>query len=150
MGCGSVVNDVPLITPVTLAGAAPPPAGGTLVSGNYVLSSLTFYLSGATCTPPALRTSAVFNLYVTSASRGSIEEDTNQTTSLSNIKDSRDTVQYTVSDSALSLHYDCNGALSAFSRNAADPVSFTATAGEIWTFGPNASCGVSVSVFTRR
>jgi hypothetical protein len=150
VGCGSVVNNVALITPVTSASAPPTPAGGTIVSGTYVLSSLTFYLNGATCTPPSLKTSAVFNLYAASATSGSIEEDTNQSTDISTIKDSRATIKYTVADTTLVLHYDCNGALSAFSRNGQSPLSFTATASEILAFGPNGSCGVSVSVFTRR
>jgi hypothetical protein len=141
---------VPLITPVTSASAAPTPAGGTPVSGTYVLSSLTFYLNGATCSPPEIRTSAVFNLYAASATSGAIEEDTNQTTSISNIKDSRDTLRYAVTDTSVALDYDCTGALSAFSRNAETPMSFSATASEIRAFGPSGSCGVSVSVFTRR
>ena len=150
MGCGSIVNNVPLITAVTSARAPPTPAGGTPLSGSYVLSSFTYYLNGATCTPLSIRTSAVFNLYAASATSGALEEDTNQNTNISTIKDSRDTLSYTVTDNTLVLDYDCNGALSAFSRNAASPVSFTATASEIRTFGPNASCGVSVSVFTRQ
>jgi hypothetical protein len=150
VGCGTVVNDVPLIAPVVSSSPPPVPAGGTLARGTYQLSSLTFYLSGATCTPPNLRTSDVLIVHPQSEVAGVIEENTDQTSTGVTIKDSRATFEYAAANTGLALKYDCNGALSAFSRNAATPVSYTATASEIDTFGPNAPCGVSVSVFERR
>lgn len=150
VGCGTVVNDLPLLTPVILSGSPPDPAGGTLVAGTYVLSSLTYYLNGATCTPPSLKTSDIFIVHPSSASEGAIEEDTNQTSTGVNIKDSRTTFTYKAADNGLMLDFDCVSALTAFSRNAAVPVGYSATAAEIRTFGPKSSCGVSVSVFSRR
>lgn len=150
VGCGTVVNDLPLLTPVILSGAPPDPAGGTLVAGTYVLSSLTYYLNGATCTPPSLKTSDIFIVYPSSATEGAIEEDTNQTSTGVNIKDSRSTFSYKAADNGLMLDFDCVSALNGFSRNAAVPVGYSATATEIRTFGPQSSCGVSVSVFSRR
>jgi len=150
VGCGTVVNAAPIITPTTSASAPPVASGGTLVSGTYVLSSLTFYLSGASCKPPDLRTSVVLNLVAGDATEGEVEEDTDQTTTLLKLQDSRDVFRYTVTGSSLMIDYVCTGTLSGFTRNAATPVPYSATPTEIRTFGAQASCGVSVSVFMRR
>ena len=120
------------------------------MSGTYYLTALTFYTAGAACTPPTLQTSSAMVVEATSTTTGSIREDTNQTSSGLTIRDAVSTWSYVTSGDGVGLTPDCVSALSAFGRNASTPVSYTATATEIRTFGPNASCGTSVSVYTKQ
>jgi hypothetical protein len=149
-GCSAIANSAPTLSPLTSTEVAPSPTGGTLASGTYYLTSLTFYTGGAACTPPALQTSAVVVIEAASATTGTIREDTNQTTSISTIRDAVSSWTYFANGTSLAVTADCVSALSSFTRNALNPVGYTASATEIRTFGPYASCGTSVSVFARK
>jgi len=50
--CNAVVNAAPVVTATTGVGAAPTPAGGTLVVGTYYLTALTRYVTDGG-TPPS-------------------------------------------------------------------------------------------------
>jgi hypothetical protein len=149
-GCSTIANSALLLSPATSTDLAPSPTGGTLTSGTYYLTSLTFYTGGTVCTPPSLQTSAVVVIEAASATTGTIREDTNQTTSISTIRDAVSSWTYVANGTGVSVTPDCVSALSSFTRNAASPIGYTASRTEIRTFGTLASCGTSVSLFTRK
>jgi hypothetical protein len=148
--CTAIANTAPTVSPATSAATAPPAAGGEIMGGTYYLTALTFYTAGAACTPPSLQTSSAMIVEATSPTAGSIREDTNQTASGLAIRDAVSTWTYATSGDGVGITPGCVSALSSFSRNASTPVSYTATATEIRTFGPNASCGTSVSIYTKQ
>jgi hypothetical protein len=143
-------NSAPTVSPLTSSQTAPSPTGGTLTSGTYYLTSLTFYTGGTACTPPSLQTSAAIVIEADSATTGRVREDTNQITSVSTIQDAVSSWTYVASGTGLAMTPDCVGSISSFTRNASNPVAYAASATDISTFGAHASCGTSVSVFTRK
>lgn len=150
VACGSLLNDAELLGPTTLSEAAPAPEGGTLTSGTYALTELIYYTNGDDCVPPNIRTRAVIRVIAGTTTAGSVEEVVDQTAASLSIINSRDVFEYSSAAQTLALTFACVGAVTAFGRNAANPVSYSASADAIRVFGDHAPCGTSVSVFSRR
>ena len=148
--CGSVANSGPTVTLTGGSQVPPAAAGGTLVTGTYLLTSFTFVSSGSAC--PVTHSQAAIAVKATSDTDGTIEEisSTDIASVGLSVRDSRSTWTYHTAGSAMTVTAGCVGALSALTRNASSPLSYTASVAEVRAYGPNGSCGPTLSIFLRQ
>jgi len=149
--CNQIVDDGPLNTYQFSSASAPTPMGGTITSGTYDSTLVTYYGASGSCVDAGTPAGAALKYVITALSptTGTIES----VARASSGGVLRASSSYTTSGSNLELVVHCafvSTQDAADTGEATSTIGYTASATELVFISPSPGCGTAVGTLTKR